>query len=296
MAIEYFSTVEELDTIIARGYDISRDQTEADRIDMLCNCRFNGPLVEMAGYNPFEPAYRERVLQAYLAFSRKTTYAPVKDELIAFDVKERARRPSIYKMGGTLAMGQFIEVFGQIMQVLNLPQGARVLEFGPGDGQISLALARSGCDVTVIDIEQNYLDAITLQAKMIDVKINCIRGEFSYPYDLGEFDAVLFFETFHHCLDQAALLARVWSILKPGGKVVFSGEPILEPGNYWRDTVPYPWGLRMDGLSLCAVRDFGWMELGFQEEYFYALLERTGFSVKKVTSSNPRGTCYVGHR
>ncbi len=60
------------------------------------------------------------------------------------------------------------------------------------------------------------------------------------------------------------------------GFLVLGGEPIVPTGSF---AVPYPWGLRMDGLSLWYIRRHGWMELGFEEGYFRSLLEGMGWSV-----------------
>ena len=46
-----------------------------------------------------------------------------------------------------------MQAFGAVLKVLDVRAGQSVLEYGPGDGQISLALARMGCRVTAVDIE-----------------------------------------------------------------------------------------------------------------------------------------------
>src|SRR5690606_32555575 len=94
-------------------------------------------------------------------------------------------------------------------------------------------------------------------------------------------DAVLFFESLHHCLPHAALLARAKEWLKPGGKLVLAAEPILPAET---PILPYPWGPRLDGEALRAIRRFGWMELGFTEAYLFALLERLGWTWERARS------------
>jgi hypothetical protein len=63
--------------------------------------------------------------------------------------------------------------------------------------------------------------------------------------------------------------------VKPGGHVYFAAEPITAD-------FPLPWGLRMDGESLWAIRGNGWMELGFNENYFREVLARTGWTAEKL--------------
>ena len=70
------------------------------------------------------------------------------------------------------------------------------------------------------------------------------------------------------------LFDKLAKVLNPGGKVFFAAEPI-------NDGFPSPWGVRLDGESLWAIRDNGWLELGFQESYFVRTLQRTGWVAKK---------------
>lgn len=79
-------------------------------------------------------------------------------------------------------------------------------------------------------------------------------------------------------------------IVAPGGAVLFAGEPIS-------DSFPMPWGLRLDGESLWAIRRNGWLELGFSESYFIRALMRRGWLVTKhVLDACPFGTIHVAHR
>ena len=80
-----------------------------------------------------------------------------------------------------------------------------------------------------------------------------------------QFDAVLFFGSFHHCADHLRLLEGLQRVVAPEGRLFFGAEPIL-------NDFPMPWGIRLDGNSLWALRKNGWLELGFQEEYFAAAL------------------------
>jgi len=71
-------------------------------------------------------------------------------------------------------------------------------------------------------------------------------------------------------------LKRLPGLLNPGGLVAFCAEPIVGDGTPW---LPYPWGLRLDGLSLLAIRRWGWMEVGFCESYFKKLLRSLGWTI-----------------
>jgi SAM-dependent methyltransferase len=89
-----------------------------------------------------------------------------------------------------------------------------------------------------------------------------------------KFDAAVFYESFHHCADHLALLERLHGIVRPDGVVVFAAEPVQRLG--------YPWGPRLDGLSVWSSRTYGWLELGFDTRYFDSALARTGWVGRRV--------------
>jgi hypothetical protein len=66
---------------------------------------------------------------------------------------------------------------------------------------------------------------------------------------------MLFYESFHHAFYFDELLTRLHDRLKPGGRVVLCGEPVVSD---LTDGIPYPWGPRLDALSVFCMRRFGW--------------------------------------
>jgi SAM-dependent methyltransferase len=109
--------------------------------------------------------------------------------------------------------------------------------------------------------------------------------------ELGqEFDAVLFFESFHHSTRHLDLLASLDAVVAPGGRVYFAAEPI-------EDEYYAPWGPRLDGESLWAIRKNGWFELGFRTSYFFGALRRSGWSAEVVDcAALPSARVVVAHR
>jgi 2-polyprenyl-3-methyl-5-hydroxy-6-metoxy-1,4-benzoquinol methylase len=168
------------------------------------------------------------------------------------------------------------------MQKLALRDGQSVLEYGPGTGQLALACARNGCDVTVIDIEPKYVEAIREQARRLDVPIRAEIGHVGDLPDPGKrYDAVLFFESFHHALHHNELLRRLHDAVVDGGRVYLAGEPIIDAHNMWAPAFSTSWGPRTDMLSVWAMRASGWLELGFREEYLVEAASRAGWEVEK---------------
>jgi SAM-dependent methyltransferase len=128
-----------------------------------------------------------------------------------------------------------------------------------------------GHNVTGLDIEANYCELVRRRAEREGVEINLINADYLWVETAEQrFDAVIFFESFHHCWEFERLLRGLHRVLAPGGRVYFAAEPINEGFSV-------PWGVRLDGESLYVARKFGWMELGFHSDFFAELLQRTGW-------------------
>ena len=107
-------------------------------------------------------------------------------------------------------------------------------------------------------------------------------------YGPGSGQILLMLEAFHHALDFQHLLRRLHDRLNPGGRVILCGEPVV-PGIF--PGVPYPWGPRMDALSVFCMRRFGWMELGFTHDFFMEAARRAGWNA----TFHPFANCGRAH-
>jgi len=105
------------------------------------------------------------------------------------------------------------------------PPGARVLEFGCGQGSSALRLARRGCDVVAIDISQVAVDdarRAALAAGAGGARFERMDAE-KLAFDEASFDLVCGTGILHH-LDLMAAIREMSRVLAPGGRAVF-----LEP-------------------------------------------------------------------
>jgi 2-polyprenyl-3-methyl-5-hydroxy-6-metoxy-1,4-benzoquinol methylase len=219
--------------------------------------------------DPFSETYRQRQMELYRQLAGRP-YS-IANEVTSFDAGKAAVAPFPYSHGSSDLVGNQLMAIGYVIRAMALPKHARVLEFGPGWGNTTLALAKMGFDVTGVDIEKNFCDLIAARAELERLKIDIVHSDFSYIDAVeGKFDAVLFFECFHHASDHLALMSAFDRVLKPGGIVCFGAEPITPD-------FPIPWGLRMDGESVWAIRRNGWLELGFNERYFEEAMSRNGW-------------------
>lgn len=219
--------------------------------------------------------------EEYRAFWERThfnilgeAYEAGRHENFEFDLAQMTECPYPYITKEPAIIAHQVRDWANVLEAIKLPQGAHILEMGAGWGNTSLLLAQSGFGVSVLDINPLYLDLITARSSRLGLKIDTIEGEFLDIAGLNQqYDAVLFYESFHHSLEHKELLKSVKTRLKEGGNIYFAGEPILE-------NAPYAWGLNPSGEALFQMHTHGWMELVFDQRYFEELVESAGFALE----------------
>lgn len=269
--IETVTTTERLDELLA---DIERAWTISDDAARSVFASFRMELAVGAGLDPWSEAYRTEQFDLYGKISSRDGYS-TQNEVSGFPIN--AVRPFPYHTASPNTVGDQLIAIGFLIKAMNLAASSSVLEFGPGWGNTTINLARMGYDVTALDIDPDFVDLINQRAKQCGIELDARVGEFLDVEQITEtFDAVLFYECFHHCSDHQKLLKDLHRVVNPGGKVVLASEPIFEGFGQ-------PWGLRLDGESLWAIRQNGWLELGFSESYFIETCMRSGWAVTKFS-------------
>jgi 2-polyprenyl-3-methyl-5-hydroxy-6-metoxy-1,4-benzoquinol methylase len=217
--------------------------------------------------DPYSPDYVAAQLGLYASISGRS-YRTSNEETV-FDVDAAVKRPFPYTSSPAVA-GAHLAALAFLLRSLDLRPGAKVLDVGPGWGNTTLALAQLGFDVTALDIEPRFCALIKARAEGLKVRVTLVNDDFFWiEREASGFDAIIFFESFHHCADHARLLRALPAALAPEGHVYFGAEPITQD-------FPVPWGVRTDGESLWAIRKNGWLELGFHDRYFRDALRRVG--------------------
>ena len=245
--------------------------------------------------DPFSADYKSTVLQIYHDLrGSDRPYVPEQDERSGMGLPQNLMSGvSPWFFQDTALVSEFLLSWGQIMRALALPPGshAKILEYGSGSGQLLLFLARLGLRTCAVDIDAASLELVRAQATEMQLDVRTEQAAFGEGFGDETFDRIVFFEAFHHAIDFASLLRRLRRRLNPGGLLVLCGEPVV--GGFM-PAVPYPWGPRLDGLSVFCIRRYGWMELGFTEPFLIEALHRHGWLVEvRALPGCGRATTYV---
>jgi len=225
--------------------------------------------------DPYSQAYKEAQLDLYGLISGRLDYCP-SNELSRFDLEEAKRRPFPYSTGDSQTIGDQLIAQGFLLKAMDLRPGARVLEFGPGWGNTTMHFLQLGCHVTAVDVDPRMIELLHHRNRQFGGGLETVNCDMLTFRSSTPFDAVLFFESFHHCLDHLQMLRNLEPQVSPQGAIVFASEPI--------DDFPYPWGIRLDGLSLWSARKYGWLELGFTAAYFKQMLQHLGWVYRRLSS------------
>jgi ubiquinone/menaquinone biosynthesis C-methylase UbiE len=122
------------------------------------------------------------------------------------------------------------QVLGKVRKALGgrLETFGRSLEIGAGTGYFSLNLLQAGVvrDAVCTDISPGMLRALEQNAARLglDVETRACDAE-DLPFGDASFDLVLGHAVLHHLPDLRRAFAEFRRVLRPGGVVLFAGEP-----------------------------------------------------------------------
>ena len=128
------------------------------------------------------------------------------------------------------AIGQ-AQVLGKLRKLVGseLDRGyERALEIGAGTGYFSLNLLQAGIvlEATCTDISPGMVTTLGANAERLGLNVRTARADAeSLPFPDGSFDLVLGHAVLHHLPDLRRAFAEFRRVLRPGGRIVFAGEP-----------------------------------------------------------------------
>ena len=191
-------------------------------------------------------------------------------------------RHLIHDPGLALADRLYIMLFGvprlnlqsRAWRVLPLLDGSHkaILDAGCGPGVFVYEIAKRfpSCEVIGIDIDEDRVARNKIVAEKSGLT-NCRFNVQSVTEIEGDFDLVLTLDNLEHIEDDDLALRQLYSVLKPGGKII-----IHVPG-FRRRTFWFGWRVNFDVL--------GHFRPGYTKEQISEKVERAQFEVNEVYST-----------
>ena len=100
-----------------------------------------------------------------------------------------------------------------------VPPGASVLEIAPGPGYLAIAMAKSGRQVTALDISKSFVRIARENADRAGVQVDIRQGNASaMPFAAASFDFAVCVAAFKNFTDPVGALNEIHRVLKPGGQ------------------------------------------------------------------------------
>ena len=280
---------------------------EADRLASVSHAQRNAflmsrwlpyaspPLAKNSGVDPFGAAYLNWVMQQWQRASGRSRYAlDMEHDANLASSNEQLQRLYPFVSGDTELIANYMMGVYFSLRLLADAPNRNVVEYGVGWGNTTVAMMQAGFNVLAVDIDPKFLSLLKLRSGKLGLseRLQTLHGQFGdLPADAPLLGAVVFYECFHHALNHDEALARLKHRLVDGGVLLFAAETIYKD-------FPQPWGLRLDGHSLWAIRRYGWMELVFSEDYFVMLTRRHNMALQRheLAEASPFGVVYKAIR
>ncbi len=127
----------------------------------------------------------------------------------------------------------------EMLPLLKMSKGLRVLEIGPGGGGHAALFARHGAHMTTLDITPSRAVSTALKLSHVGDKkgFSCQGDSENLPFAANTFDIVYSNGVLHHTASTKKAVAEVYRVLKPGGKTVLMLYS-RHSAEYWVNIVP----------------------------------------------------------
>lgn len=108
------------------------------------------------------------------------------------------------------------ELFNEISSSYNLDSSKDVLEIGPGTGQATEPILKTGCNYTAIELGENFTEYMKERFGKYN-NFNIINGDFEkYDFEEKKFDVIYSAATIQWIPEEIAF-KKAFDLLKPGG-------------------------------------------------------------------------------
>ncbi len=195
-------------------------------------------------------------------------------------------------------MAEFRDVNAEnrdLLNLLQLPHGASLLEIGCGTGRFARFAASNELKVTAIDVSPAMLDYV--REKAAEERLQDLRvlhaGFLTMDFPPATFDAALSNAALHHLPDswKAVALRNIANVLKPGGQLLL-GDVIFPTTNGEKPEASFQaFTESFKGMRAEAARHIA-TEYSTYDWIIEGLLERSGFSYRLIAHSGENFLLY----
>lgn len=133
----------------------------------------------------------------------------------------KARQQVAWSSGDYAVIGTTLQIMGeQLCEAIDVRAGQRVLDVAAGNGNVSLAAARRGCDVIATDYVPALLEKAADRAAAERLQIDFREADAeALPFKDHSFDVVVSTLGVMFTPDQSRAAAEMIRVCKPGGKI-----------------------------------------------------------------------------
>jgi SAM-dependent methyltransferase len=178
---------------------------------------------------------------------------------------------------------RFAPVHDQLIELLAIVPGERLLDLASGTGEVAIRAGRAGATVTAIDIAEPMIEKARRRAEEEGVEVTFDLGDVEYlPYDDASFDVLASAFGLIFAPDHANVASELARVSRPAGRLGFTAwKPNPKLGELYRrfsdepieGREAYEWG-REDHVENMLGQDFElefvdgtlWLEAGSGEE------------------------------
>jgi ubiquinone/menaquinone biosynthesis C-methylase UbiE len=133
----------------------------------------------------------------------------------------KGRQKAAWSSGDYARIGTTLQIVGeQLCEALDVRAGQRVLDVAAGNGNVALAAARRGCEVTAADYVPALLERARRRAEADGLPLNIREADAeALPFDDASFDVVVSTFGVMFTPDQDRAAAELLRVCRPGGKI-----------------------------------------------------------------------------
>lgn len=229
--------------------------------------------------DPFGESYLAAQMALYREISGRDLDQSVNEHTI-FNRAQHVEARNPYNHGDPSALATQLVQLATVMRLAKPRRGCRMVDLGCGWGLSSELASYIGLDVKAVDINSDFVSLVQERSQRYGYAIDAVQSSFDAYVSNAPVDLFLFYECLHHAVEPWTLLARLSTMLAPGGKIAACGEPIN--AHWW----PH-WGLRLDPMSIYCIHKHGWFESGWSEEFIVRCLDRALLNVQVIVNPDP---------